>query len=159
MNKFVKIMIFFVACIAMLSFSFAQDWRWWNYWATPFQVFENVVQEANGWRYDIQETFLDDVSDLEWSYSSNYKITNTLDSLRKNVSPLIQWAVYVWFVISTAWLIICWFLLVTWWISKSSWFEKVKWRIINALLSVFVLSWFYLIIKLAVWVINTFFWE
>lgn len=159
MKNFVKILALFLACTTMISISFAQEWRWWNRWSTPFQVFDNVAHDANEWRYDIQDTALDWITDLQWSFDGNYKITNTLDYIRKHISPYIQRAVYVWFVASTAWLIICGFLLVTWWIWKSWWFEKVKWKIVNALLGVFVLSWFYLIIQLMVWLINTFFWD
>ena len=158
MKNFVKILICLISCTATFALWSAQEWRWWNRWSSPIQVFENVVSKSNEWKNSIQETALDWITDLQWAYGRQYKISNTLDYIRKNISPYIQWAVYVWFVVSTAWLIICGFLLVTWWIWKSSWFDKVKWKIINALLGVFVLSWFYLIIKLIVWIINTFFW-
>jgi len=158
MKNFVKILICLISCTATFALCSAQEWRWWNRWSSPIQVFENVVSKSNEWKNSIQETALDWITDLQWAYGRQYKISNTLDYIRKNISPYIQWAVYVWFVVSTAWLIICGFLLVTWWIWKSSWFDKVKWKIINALLGVFVLSWFYLIIKLIVWIINTFFW-
>ena len=154
MKKFVKIIVFFAVFIMMYSVSFAQEWRWWNRWSSPFQIFDNIVGKSNEWHYDIQDTALDGITDLQWSYLPQYKISNTLDYITQNIAPYIQWAVYVWFVASTAWLIICGFLLVTGWLSKSSWFEKVKWKIINALLGVFVLSWFYLIIKLMVSIIN-----
>ncbi len=157
MKNFTKIMLSIFAILCAYSFSFAQEWRRWNRGSSPIQVFENVVNEANHGNYNIQETALDGITDLQWSYPRQYKISNTLDYLRKNIDPYIQWAAYIWLVLSTIWLIVAGFLLVTGWISKSSWFEKVKWKIINALLWVFVLSWFYLIIKLIVWVINTFF--
>lgn len=159
MKVFTKIIIAFISYIFVsLCFSYAQEWRRGNRWSSPFQVFTNVVGEANSnWSDSIQETLFDGITDLEWSFPREYKITNTLDYVRQHISPLVQWAVYVWFVVSTTWLIICGFLLVTGWISKSSWFEKVKWKIINALLGIFVLSWFYLLIKLMVWLINTFF--
>ena len=159
MKNFMKIVMSFVAFVSIFSAVFAQEWRWWNRWSSPIQVFDNVVGKSNEWHYDIQETALDWITDLEWNYLPQNKISNTLDYLRKHIAPYIQRAVYVWFVVSTTWLIVCWFLLVTWWISKSSWFEKVKWKIINALLGVFVLSGFYLFIKLMVSIINTFFWE
>lgn len=154
MKNFVKIIVFFMTCASLFSFSFAQEWRWWNRWSSPIQVFDNVVGRSNEWHYGIQETALDWITDLQWSFGSNYKISNTLDYIRQNISPYIQRAVYIWFVVSTAWLIICGFLLVTWWISKSSGFDKVKWKIVNALLGVFVLSWFYLIVRIMVGLIN-----
>lgn len=159
MKIFAKIILSLSALIFIFSFSYAQEWKWASRWSSPFQVFENFVWEANNDNYKIQKTALDWVTDLEWSYSREYKISNTLDYIRINIGPYIQWIVYIWFVLSTAWLIICWFLLVTWWITKSSWFDKVKWKIVNALLWVFLLSWFYIVIKLMMWIINTFFWD
>lgn len=158
MKNFVKILVYLLSCTAIFALCSAQEWRWWNRWSSPIQVFDNVVGKSNEWHYGIQETALDWMTDLEWNYGWQYKITNTLDYIRRHIAPYLQRAVYVWFVVSTAWLIICGFLLVTWWLWKSSWFDKVKWKIVNALLGVFILSWFYLLVKLIVWIINTFFW-
>ena len=156
MKVFSKIMLFLVAVWAIFSFSYA--WSWSNRWSTPIEVFENVVNESNSSnRYGIQETALDWITDLQWTYARQYKISNTLDYIRQEIDPYLQWAAYIGLVVSTAWLIICGFLLVTWWISKMEWFKSVKWKVINALLWVFILSGFYLIIKLFVWVINMFF--
>lgn len=157
MKKYIKIMLFLLAMFWVYSFSYAQQWKWTDWWSTPFQVLESVVDEANAWSDKIQRTALDNVSDLEWTFARQYKISNTLDYIRMHISPYIQRAVYIWFVASTAWLIICGFLMVTWWISKSSWFEKVKWRVINALLWVFMLSGFYIVIKFMMSIINYFF--
>lgn len=159
MKNFVKIIVLLFALTTLYSFSFAQEWRWGSWWSSPLQVFEQVVNEANHWNYNIQETALDGVTDLEWTYPRQYKISNTLDYFRQHIDPYIQWAVYIWLIVSTVWLIICGFLMVTGWVTKSSGFDKVKSKIINALLWVFVLSGFYLIIKLIVWIINTFFGE
>ena len=158
MKNFVKIMILLFSCFAAFSFSFAQQWRWSDRWSTPFQVFENVVAWANTWD-KIQETYLDTINSDNWSEAPEFKITNTLNSVRQHIGPYIQWAVYIGFVMSVAWLIICGFIMSTWWISKSSWFEKVKSKIINACLAVLLLSWFYIIIKLIVGVINMLVWE
>ena len=157
MKKFAKIIVFFLVAFWLFSFSYAQEWRWTTRWSTPFQVFESVVGEANSDQDRIQRTALDNVSDLEWSYARQYKISNTLDYFRAHIGPYIQWAVYIWLVASTAWLIICGFLMVTWWVTKSSGFEKIKWRVINALLWIFFLSWFYIIIKFMMSIINYFF--
>lgn len=154
MKIFAKIFLFFLAILWMFSFSYAQSWKWTNWWSTPFQVFESVVGKANEWSDKIQKTALDGVTDLQWNYARQYKISNTLDFLRKNIGPYIQWAIYVWFIASTAWLIICWFLLVTWWLSKTD--IKIKWRLTNALLWVFMLSGFYIVIKFMISIINTF---
>jgi len=152
MKNFVKIMILLFSCFAAFSFSFAQQWRWSDRWSTPFQVFENVVAWANTWD-KIQETYLDTISD-DWNEAAGFKITNTLISLRQKIGPYIQWAVYIGLVTSVAWLIICGLIMVTGWVSKSGWFEKIKSKVINACLAVLLLSWFYIIIKLIVGVIN-----
>jgi len=158
MKNFVKISLVLSIIISIFGFSYAQEGRRWSYWSDLLQVFENVVNQSNNdWNYNIQETAIDGITELQWSYSPEFKISNTLDYIKQHIDPYIQRVVYLWLIISTVWLIVCWFLLVTWWIWKSGWFEKVKWKIINALLWVFLLSWFYLFIKLMVWVINMFF--
>lgn len=159
MKKFTKILLSLLVFTTIFSFSYAQEWRWTNRWSTPIQVFETFVDKTNDeWRYNVQDTALDWVTDLQWTYPRQYKISNTLDYIRQEIDPYLQRAAYIGLVASTVWLIICWFLLVTWWISKSSWFEKVKWKIFNALIWVFLLSGFYLVIKLFISIINMFFW-
>mgnify|MGYP007069862401 FL=1 len=159
MKKFTKILLSLLVFTTVFSFSYAQEWKWTNRWSTPMQVFETFVDKTNDeWRYNVQDTALDWVTDLQWIYPRQYKISNTLDYIRQEIDPYLQRAAYIGLVASTAWLIICWFLLVTWWISKSSWFEKVKWKIFNALIWVFLLSGFYLVVKLFISIINMFFW-
>lgn len=159
MRNFAKIILLSLCSILLYSFSYAQQWRWSNWWSTPLQVFENVVGAANSGHDKIQQTAINGVTDLQWSYARQYKISNTIDYLRRHIGPYIQWAVYVWLILSTTGLILCWFLMVTWWIWKSSGFEKVKWRVVSALLGIFMLSWFYIVIKFMMWIINTFFWQ
>ena len=159
MKQFTKIVLSLFALCALFSFSYAQEWKRTNRWSTPMQVFETFVDEANDeGRYSIQETALDGVTDLQWVYPRQYKISNTLDYIRQEIDPFLQRAAYIGLVASTAGLIICWFLMVTWWIGKSSWFEKVKSKIFNALIGVFLLSGFYLVVKLFISIINMFFW-
>ena len=159
MKQFTKIVLFVFALCALFSCSYAQEWKRTNRWSTPMQVFETFVDKTNdNGRYSIQDTALDDVSDLQWTYARQYKISNTLDFIRQEIDPYLQRAAYIWLVASTVWLIICWFLLVTGWIWKSAWFEKVKWKIFNALIWVFLLSGFYLVVKLFISVINMVFW-
>lgn len=159
MKKFTKIILSMFALFTLFSFSYAQEWKRTNRWSTPMQVFETFVDKANdNWRYSIQETALDNVSDLQWIYLRQYKISNTLDFIRQEIDPYLQRAAYIGLVASTVWLIICWFLLVTGGISKMEWFKSVKWRVINALIWVFLLSGFYLVVKLFISVINMVFW-
>lgn len=121
------------------------------------QIFENIVDEANEWQYAIQETALDWVSDLEWWYAREFKVSNTLDYIRKNLDPYMQWAVYVWLVLATVALIYSGFLLVTHWVHKQWDWTKVKTNIMYALLWVLLLSWFYFIIKVMVALITSIF--
>lgn len=160
MKNFIKILSLCIIGISLYSASFAENyWRWWSYWTSPMSVFEEVVDKANDWRDPIQETALDGITDLQWSYAQKYKITNTLDYIRQQIDPYMQRTAYIWLVFSTIWLIVAWFLMVTWWINKSWDISKQKTRIINALVWVFLLSWFYLILKLFVSVINSIFWN
>jgi hypothetical protein len=158
MIKYIKASVLFLIFACLIWYSFAQHGRWWDRWSDPMQIFESIVDDANKWWYAIQETALDGVTDLEWSYSREFKITNTLDYLRKNLDPYLQRAVYVWLVLATVALIYSWFLLVTHWIHKAGDWTKVKTNVMYALLWVFLLSWFYFIIKIMVSLITSIFW-
>ena len=159
MRNFTKIILSLSALLALFSVSFAQEWQRTHRWSTPIQIFETFVDKTNNeWRYSIQETALDGITDLQWIYPRQFKISNTLDYLRQEIDPYLQRAAYIGLVASTAGLIICGFLMVTWWIGKTSGFEKVKSKIFNALIGVFLLSGFYLVVKLFISIINMFFW-
>lgn len=157
MLKIIKITIFSFVMLSFFSISFAQHWRRWSRGSDPLQIFENIVDEANEWQYAIQETALDWVSDLEWWYAREFKVSNTLDYIRKNLDPYMQWAVYVWLVLATVALIYSGFLLVTHWVHKQWDWTKVKTNIMYALLWVLLLSWFYFIIKVMVALITSIF--
>lgn len=156
MRKLLKIALLVSMSFLFINHSHAQSNSWAGYWSTPMQVLDTIVDNANT-TDDYQRSALDGVTDLQWSYKRSWKISNTLDYLRMNIWPYIQWAVYIGLVLSTTGLIVCWLLMVTWWISKTEWFKSVKWKIMNALLWVFFLSWFYLLIDLIVWLTNSLF--
>jgi len=156
MRKILKIVLLCFAFLLLVNYSHAQSNSWAGYWTTPMQVLDSVVDKANA-TDDYQRTALDGINDLQWQFKRSRKISNTFDYLRMHIGPYLQWGVYFWLVLSTIWLIICWLLMVTWWISKTEWFKSVKWKIVNALLWVFILSWFYLLIDLIVWLINSIF--
>lgn len=118
---------------------------------------ESVVHDANGGQYKIQDTALDSVTDLQWDFGRQYKISNTLTYLRKNIDPYMQWAVYVWLVLATIVLIYMWFLMVTWWIHKSWDFSKLKSRFWYVVIWVLLLSGFYVLVKVVVALLNTIF--
>ena len=156
MKKILKIVLLASISLLFTNYTNAQSNSWAGYWSTPMQVLDSVVDKANA-SDDYQRTALDGINDLQWIYKGSWKISNTLDYLRMHIWPYIQWGVYIWLVLSTTGLIICWLLMVTWWVSKVKGFENIKWKIINALLWVFFLSWFYLLIDLIVWLTNTIF--
>ena len=158
MIKTLKIVL--ISSIVATIFSWlvsAQHGRRWNYGSDPMMIFETIVDEANDDGYAIQETALDGVTDLEWGYDRKYKISNTLDYVRKNMDPYLQWAIYAWLVLATIAIIYIWFLLVTNSIHKAWDRTKIKTNLMYALLWVFLLSWFYFIIKVIVALITSIF--
>jgi len=158
-NIMKKIFAIFVICAILLGnlFVSAQQWSWWGYWDEPLEILENVKNKAND-KIEFQETALDDITDKEWSFQSQYKISNTLDYLRANIAPYLQWAVYIWLVVAVILIVYNWFLMVTHTINKEWDFEKVKKRIWYITIWILLLTWFYAIIKLVVWIINSVFW-
>jgi len=141
--------------LVFIWLSFAQNDRWGDYWSDPMMIFETMVDEANSDWYAIQETALDWVTDLEWWYSREYKISNTLDYIRKNMDPYLQRVIYAGMVLATISIIYVWFLLVTNSIHKQWDRSKIKNNIVYALLWVFLLSGFYFIIKVIVALITS----
>jgi len=157
MIKTIKLFILSFVVFSLIWVSLAQNGRWWDRWSDPMQIFESIVDEANEWSA-IQETALDWVTDLEWWYSREFKISNTLDYIRKNLDPYLQWAIYIWLVLATIALIYSGFLLVTHWLHKQWDWTKVKTNIMYTLLWVLLLSGFYFIIKVMVALITSIFW-
>ena len=159
MKTTIKVFILSTLLVSIFTWIwFAQHWRRWNYGSSPMQIFETVVDNANKWWYAIQETALDGITDLEWWYSREFKITNTLDYIRKNLDPYLQWAIYVGLVLATVALIYSWFLLVTHWIHKQWDWTKVKTNVMYVVIWVFLLTWFYFIIKVMVALVTSLFW-
>lgn len=140
-----------------VGLSFAQHDKRWDYGSDPLMIFETIVDEANSDGYAIQETALDWITDLQWPYAREYKISNTLDYVRQNMDPYLQWIIYAWLVLATISIIYAWFLLVTNSIHKQWDRTKVKTNIMYTLLWVFMLSWFYFVIKIVVALITSIF--
>jgi len=144
--------------IVVYSISFAQNNTRGDRWSDPLVIFETMVDDANDdGSYAIQETALDGINDQQWAFTPEYKISNTLDYIRKNLDPYLQWAIYAWLVLATIWLIYAWFLLVTNAIHKQGDWTKIKTKIMHILIGVFLLTWFYLIIKITVALITSIF--
>ncbi len=137
-------------------FAIAQEWSRWKYGDNPISILETVVSEAND-DYEIQETALDWVTNMQWAYPSQYKITNTLEYFRNKIQPYLQRVLYIWLTAAVILLIYNWFLMVTNSLHKEWDSEKVKKNIINIAIGVIVLTWFYFILQLMVAIINTIF--
>lgn len=142
--------------ILLTNFSFAQVWTRWKYGKDPTVILDTVVSKANQ-DYEIQETALDGITNDQWWYAKEYKIANTLEYLKNNIQPYIQWALYVWLTCAVILLIYNWFLMVTGSIHKEWDSDKIKKNVTNIVIWVIVLTWFYTIIKLMVAIINTIF--
>lgn len=155
MKKLCTVILFCSLFLLNVGVFAEQESRWW-YGNDPLEVLDRVVGEANK-NVQFQETALDNISDKEGSFQSQYKIANTLDYLRINIAPYLQWAVYIWLVIAVILIVYNGFLMVTHTINNEGDFGKVKSRIWYIAIWVLLLTWFYAIIKLVVGLINSIF--
>ena len=113
----------------------------------PMQMLDNFAYDVNEWQR-IQENALNDITDIQWQYEARYKIANTLDSIRMQMAPYIQRTMYIGLSIAVLGIIYNGFLMVTNSIHGNGTSEKVKSRIINISIGVWLLTWFYVIIQL-----------
>lgn len=143
--------------ISAISITSAEETSRWLYGNSPTEVLDRVVWEANK-KVEIQETALDNIDDTQWWYQGQYKISNTLDYLRMNIAPYLQWMVYIWLVVAVILVVYNWFLMVTHTINKSWDFGKIKKNLWYITIWVLLLTGFYAIIKILVWLINSVFW-
>ena len=155
MKKSLLVIIALSYLLPLLTFAQSAG-GWKDYGENPINILDNVVSEAND-DYKIQQTSLDSATSLEWGYASQYKIANTLDRFRNNINPYIQYAVYIWLSVAVILLIYNGFLMVTNAVHKEGETAKIKKNIINIVIGVIILTWFYFIIKLTVSIINSIF--
>jgi hypothetical protein len=154
MKKFIVVCLFVIYALPLLGF--AQNDSRGKYWDDPIKILDTVVWEAND-DYKIQQTALDNATDKQWWYASSYKISNTLDWLRQNINPYLQRAVYIGLSLAVILLIYNGFLMVTNAVHKEWEAAKIKKNIMNIVIWVIILTWFYFIIKLMVALINAIF--
>jgi len=155
-----KLFWFIIVISFIATFAFAERWSWWAYGSNPIEILDKVAGEANADRSTrVQNTALDAITDTQWWYQSQYKIANTLDWIRNNINPYLQRIVYIGLAIAVILLIYNWFLMVTNSLHGAWDIAKVKKNLINILIGVLILTWFYLIIKIVVWLINSIFWS
>ncbi len=150
----------FVALLCIILFvsgkvSHAQQERRWRRGTTPMEILDTWAWAVND-DLEIQETELNDVTDLQWSYQRRFKITNTLDSVRQNISPYLQRAVFIWLTAATILLIYNGFLLISSSIHQQWELSKVLARMTNIGIWIAVMLWFYFIIKLTIVLLNAF---
>lgn len=153
-----KLIILFLSLYTLLPvFGLAANDDRGKYGGDPLQILDTVVEEAND-EYKIQQTALDQATDKQWAYASQYKIANTLDRFRNNINPYLQRAVYIWLSAAVVLLIYNGLLMVTNAAHKEGETAKIKKNIMNIVIWVVILTWFYFIIKLTVSIINSIFW-
>lgn len=129
---------------------------WGHYGTSPIEILNKVVDDANE-DFTTQETKLDRVSNKQWSYGVQYRITNTLDYFRKNINPYLQWAVYIGLVGATILLIWNGFQLTTKAVNKGADIKKAKENIMSIAIGVIIMTGFMAILRLVVAVLNYFF--
>ena len=143
-----------IATIIMTTFSIWFGYATWTVWDDdPIRMIDKVAQAVN-YGDRIQDTAINDTTNIQGQYASEYKITNTLDSLRIQIAPYLQWTMYIWLSLAVIGIIYNGLLMVTKPIWADGWNDKVKNRIMNIVTWVFILTWFYVIIKLILAVIG-----
>ncbi len=112
----------------------------------PMQMLDNFANKVNQ-EDRIQDTAFNDTTNLNWRYW-DYKISSTLDDIRVQMAPYIQRTMYIGLSLAVLGIIYNGFLMVTNSIHGNGTSEKVKSRIINISIGVWLLTWFYVIIQL-----------
>jgi Type IV secretion system pilin len=117
-----------------------------DYGTQPSEVLDRVVGDANK-VVKIQDTALDRVTESQGQFASKYKVANTLDSVRQNIAPYLQWFIFIGLAVATILIIITGFQLVT---SQSSGEDtkKAQGRIKNIVIGIVIMTGFYLIVKI-----------
>lgn len=125
---------------------------------TPENFLDRIVQTSNS-NFKSQKTQLDDVSAKSSWASGKYKITATLGNISTQIEPYLQWISFIGLTTAVILLMRNGFKLVT---NSSGMVDggdikTVKGNIKNILTGVVILTWFVVIIKIVVWLLNFFF--
>ncbi len=119
----------------------------WSYGTSPTEVLYRVVWQANI-ENKIQDTQLDRISaTADMQFSSEYQITNTLNSIRIKIAPYLQWFMFIWLSIATILIIITGFQLVTS-VQSGEDVKKAQGRIKNIVIWLLIMTWFYIITRI-----------
>ena len=136
-----KISLFWLSCFALLFMpTFANDkaapaTSLSN--DTPENFLNRIVQTSNS-NFKSQKTQLDDVSAASSWASGKYKITSTLGNISTQIEPYLQWITFIGMV-------------------DGGDLKTVKGNIQNIVIGIVILTWFVVIIKIIVWLLNFFF--
>ncbi|PZM86810.1 MAG: hypothetical protein DLD55_04645 [candidate division SR1 bacterium] len=122
---------------------------------SPEEVAKTLIDKAND-DMKIQDTKFDKISN-KGGYGKNHQITNTLDRIRKNIQPYLQWMLYIGLAGATILLIWNGFRLVTDSAVSGGDIKKVKENIQSILKGVIIMTSFLVIIKLVMALMNMFF--
>lgn len=114
---------------------------------SPNEILNRFVGEANV-ETKIQDTQLDRVSkERDQMFDSRYPIANTLNSIRMNIAPYLQWLLYFGLSIGAILIVYTWFQLVT---SVQSWadMKATQARLKNIILWLLIMTWCYALIRI-----------
>ncbi len=121
--------------------------------SNPSDIFTYYAGQVNEDR--IQDNALNDISPVQWQYASEYRITNMLDAIRLQITPYIQWIMYLWLSIAVILIVYNGFLMVTnsinGWAGDTS---TIKTNLTNIAIGVVLLCGFYVIIQVILAIIE-----
>lgn len=123
------------------------DLTWKCYWstATPINILNDI--RSNG-KTDIVNTRLDDVQRSAWMFGEpQWKIADTLDSVRQNLAFYLQWIMFIWLAWAVMFIMINGIRLMVMPLSPSQ-AGTVKKRILYVVLGILLMTWFYFIYKI-----------
>ena len=135
-------------------FLFANN-GWFGFGWTPISILEKVVSDANEDQRN-QHTKVNGVTSTMGGYSGDirYRITNTLERIKNNIHPYIQWFVYLGLAIATILIIYNGFLMVTNVTHGKGEVTKIKDNIIYLGIGVVILTGFYYFIDIILAIVN-----
>lgn len=123
--------------------------------SSPEEIATTIAGKANE-DQKVQDTKFDKINN-QWSYGKNYQITNTLEWIRNNIQPYIQWTLYIGLVGATILLIRNGFKMVTGSAIGGGDLKTTKENIKSILVGVLIMGGFLVIIKIVNAIVNLLF--
>ncbi len=134
LKNLLLIIVLFIGIV--WNFIFAEEWSWWEYGTDPVQIVDNVKSSA--WTTP---------TTLDQSWWEGSGIKWTLEFVRSNIWPYIDWWVFIGLSLWVLLIVYNAVLLVAWPIKDWN-VNNVKTRIVYIAIWILVLTWFYFIIKM-----------